>query len=192
MPIVCRAAAQTAEDLARRTVEAIDVFMQGGGSGASFAPFVFESGRSDPLPFPLFSSKWEISACRAKFPFCQVEELTPEGLPKAASGLCFFTYTDFCEMPDFLRVLADRHPSAYCMFIPFLRVKEAFQAMTPIFERQQKRAQFVQQAVSAGSKSPAYTLHRALVTVHFDFITILQGTLTETLGCPIILICPVH
>jgi hypothetical protein len=189
-PIVCRAD-QRPEDAARRTVEAIDGFLQGCGSGSSFVPFVAETGRIHPLPSPLLSQNREMAACRAKFPFCQFEELTLESSAEGLQGLYVFTYTDFCEMPEFLRKMGMRSPFAYCMFIPILRVKEAFDAMALIFERQQRRIQFAKQDVNVEMGATGM-LHCVLAKVPYDFITILQGTLMEILGCPIILICPVH
>jgi hypothetical protein len=94
-------------------------------------------------------------------------------------------------MPRLVRKLIGQYPFAYYMFIPASFVKEAFEALVAIFERHQKRLEFVLENADALS-DPTLIQHCLITKVPYDFVTILQGTLIETLGCPVILICSPH
>jgi hypothetical protein len=190
-PVVCRQKVADLESASRRRCEAVEHFLQGCGSGGAFLPYIGPSGRSAPLPFPLFSSARDTGSYRSKYPFCEIVELSQENLLDRVTGLYIFTYADFCEMPKMLQKMIAKYPFAYYMFIPAMHVKEAFTAMVAIFERQQKRVEYAAKEAKADGDVNFFR-HCLLTKVPFDFITILQGTLMDALGCPIALVCPAH
>jgi hypothetical protein len=150
--------------------------------------------RALPFPFPLFSSKLENANYAAKYPFCDFFDV---GQDLGGSGTDFalylFTYGDFCEMPLFVYELLARFPFAFFMFIPAQFVREAFALLTPIFERQARRAHFSWEAQGRAVSEKELrllTMQMAVGSVPYDFITLLQGTLMNALGCPVLLIAP--
>jgi hypothetical protein len=76
------------------------------------------------------------------------------------------------------------------MFIPAQFVREAFAILTPIFERQTRRAQYVEENRESSKNLEVITRHFTLVNVPYDFITLVQATLMSAIGCPIIVVSP--
>jgi hypothetical protein len=106
------------------------------------------------------------------------------------SALFIFTYSDYCEMPLMLEKIMGDYPFAFYMFIPAQFVREAFREMTLIFERQEKRIQYF--AVKSNRESTEGKRNMVVTTTPFDFLTLVQGTLMATLGCPIPVIAPAY
>jgi hypothetical protein len=162
----------------RRSVEEIERTIQGYSPRPRTPIFVEHFERALPFPLALFSSNSDTSKYAAKYPFCTVVDISSRYLPKLDAGLFIFSYSDFSEMPTLVERIIDGHPLAYFMFIPCQFIREAFALMTPIFERQERRSQ---------STRPA---DLAVATRAYEFVTLLQGTIVQALGCPVPLIAP--
>jgi hypothetical protein len=171
-----------------RSIEAIQTLLQACGSPAISVPHVDEAERKVCFPFPLFSSNVENLAYSQKFPFCEVVDVAADTFPERDAELYIFTYSDLCEMPVLVEELMKRFPFAHFMFIPAQFVREAFALMGPIFERQEKRRALVAKAEIFKFDNGGY--HLIVSSVAFDFVTLLQGTLIRTLGCPVAVIVP--
>jgi hypothetical protein len=172
----------------QRSHEAINTFLQGCGATEMPVPYPCEIDRKVCFPFPLFSSNAENQAYYARFPFCDVVDVSAEVFPDRDSALYVFTYSDFCEMPLLVKTVMKEFPFAHYMFIPAQFVREAFALMGPIFERQEKRRIFAGKPEIFDRDQGGW--HLVVSSVAFDFMTLLQGTLIRALGCPIALVAP--
>jgi hypothetical protein len=171
-----------------RSFEAIETLLQACGSAKNAVPYVDGIERRVCFPFPLFSSNAENQAYTARFPFVEVVDVSPETFPDRDSGLYVFTYSDFCELPALVGALIQEFPFAHYMFIPAQFVREAFALMVQIFERQEKRRVFAGKPEICEMEQGAW--HLVVSSVAFDFVTLVQGTLMRTLGCPIAVVAP--
>jgi hypothetical protein len=140
--------------------------------------FVDELERSLPFPMALFSSNADTLKYTARYPFCTVFNISTKWSPNADCGLFVFSYSDLSEMSAIVDRSIRSCPLSFFMFIPCQFVREAFTLMIDIFERQVARQQSKRDCDVKVSK-------RA-----YDFVTLLQGTIQATLGCPIPLIAP--
>jgi hypothetical protein len=93
-------------------------------------------------------------------------------------------------MPLMLEKMMGDYPFAFYMFIPAQFVREAFREMVLIFERQEKRIQYC--AMDSPRESTEGRLNMGVSAVPFNFVTLVQGTLMATLGCPIPVIAPAY
>jgi tetratricopeptide (TPR) repeat protein len=192
--IICRQKGESKmlrQNAIRRSHESIRLFLQGCGAGEMVVPFVSPFGRNFPVPFPLFSSKKDTSVYRGKYPFCEFFDLSPGRSPQLPTALYIFTYSDLCEMSTTVHELTILYPMAFFMFIPAPFVRDALKTLGPIMERHQQRAKFLQQPSPQGEPG-VLKLHLALIQVPYTFVTALQGTLIEMLGCPIVVLGPIH
>ena len=173
----------------KRSNEEIYEFLEAIGGGMPHVPFVSGQERNICFPFPLFSSNLANPYYSGKYPFCNFININVSDttLPEMPTALFILTYSDFCELPLLLETLINKRPHDYYMFIPAQFVREAFSQMTLIFERHQRRMQYVESHKKEKNLEP----HIALNEVPFNFATILQTTLIQSLDCPIALICPI-
>jgi hypothetical protein len=179
------------ESALKRSCEEVGRFLIGcGGSVAAVVPYVEESERVIPFPFPLFSSNLENEYYAQKFPFCEFLDISPGQIPAKSSALWVFTWSDLSEMPAIIERMIFEQPFAFYMFIPAQFVRDAFREMISIFERQAKRIEYVQSG--RNTDSPTELLHYVLTAIPFDFVTVLHATLIHLLNCPIGLIAPIH
>jgi hypothetical protein len=175
----------------RRSQACIQQFLQGCGAGEMILPSVSPPGQHFSIPFPLFSSKVQTSAYRGKYSFCEFFDLIPGKDLSVPTAIHMFTYSDLCEMSAMIHEMIITYPSSCFMFIPAAFVRDAFALLVPIMARHQQMVKWVQQN-NTSSPDATLKLQRALLQVPYNFVTILQGTLMEILGCPIALICPLH
>jgi hypothetical protein len=162
----------------RRSVEEVHRLLRGYSPYPPFLPFVNDMERSLPFPFALFSSNSESSKYTILYPFCTVVNVTARSSPQVNSDLVILSYSDLSEVSALVERLILDHPFCFFLFIPCQFVREAFKIMTAIFERQERRAQ---------SSRPCDV---DVSTRAYDFVTLLQSTLSASLGCAIPLIAP--
>ncbi|OHT11413.1 hypothetical protein TRFO_19145 [Tritrichomonas foetus] len=177
------------QNAVQRSREIIRCFVEACGGCFPMQPYVNGNDRNVCFPFPLFSSNLENQHYISKYPFCDFVDVEPNNFPNISSALFIFTYSDMCEMPLMLESLVSEYPFSFYMFIPAQFVREAFVIMSSIFERHQRRRQYVSDHLS---DDPSLTAHNIILNVPFDFVTCLQATLMQQLNCPIALIAPTH
>jgi hypothetical protein len=141
-------------------------------------PFVADHERCLPFPLALFSSNTDTTKYNTQYPFCTIVKITVRFLPKIDSPLFILTYSDLSEISLFVERLIFENPFSYFLFIPCQFIREAFKLMIGIFERQENRLL---------STRPCDV---DVKTHSYDFVTLLQGTLSASLGCAVPLLGP--
>jgi hypothetical protein len=162
----------------RRSLEEINRVIQAYSPYPQILNFVDGLERLLPFPMALFSSNADSGKCTAKYPFCTVHAVSTKWVPKVDGGLFVMSYSDVSEVSGITEQVILECPFSFFLFIPCQFVREAFALMIDIFERQAARQL---------SKRPCDV---AVATRAYDFVTLLQGTLTASLGCPVPLVAP--
>jgi hypothetical protein len=170
--------ARMMETAIRRSIEEIHRVIQAYSPYPQVLGFVDGFERLLPFPMALFSSNADSAKYAARYPFCTVITVSAQWLPQMEFGLFVLSYSDLSEMPGIVERVILEHPFSFFLFIPCQFVREAFSMMIDIFERQTSRIHSKRQC------------DIDIVTRAYDFVTLLQTTITASLGCPVPLIAP--
>ena len=187
-PIVFRSKNDMQNDITIRTHDLLNDLISAASGYSSEVSISDGVERSINFPTPLFSAQKEFDP--KSFSFCDFVDVKPNEFPKmqnASSSLFVFSYSDLFEMPILVRRVISEYPFSFFMFIPIFAMKDAFKKMKEIYERQAKRAEYVQKNGKASDDK-----NRVICENPMKFVSSMQITLQQALRVPIPLISYLH